>query len=118
MKNKAVFLDRDGTINEQMGYINHVSRFIMLPNAAEAIYLLNKNEIPVFAVSNQSGLARGYFPESLIKDVHRKMEECPFSGCWRGGMSDLQIAAIAILGVVFLIIAGMPVAFSLSSGAY
>ena len=69
----AVFLDRDGTINEQMGYINHISRFVMLPRAAAAIRLLNAQGIPVVVVSNQSGLARGYFPESLIQEVHAKM---------------------------------------------
>jgi D-glycero-D-manno-heptose 1,7-bisphosphate phosphatase len=69
----AVFLDRDGTINEQMGYINHITRFVMLPRAAAAIRLLNEQGIPVVVVSNQSGLARGYFPESLIAEVHAKM---------------------------------------------
>ena len=69
----AVFLDRDGTINEQMGYINHISRFVMLPRAAAGIRLLNAQGIPVVVVSNQSGLARGYFPESLIQEVHAKM---------------------------------------------
>lgn len=69
----AVFLDRDGTINEQMGYINHISRFVMLPRAAAAIRLLNEQGIPVVVVSNQSGLARGYFPERLIGEVHAKM---------------------------------------------
>lgn len=69
----AVFLDRDGTINEQMGYINHISRFVMLPQAAAGIRLLNEQGIPVVVVSNQSGLARGYFPESLIGEVHAKM---------------------------------------------
>jgi len=71
----AVFLDRDGTINEQMGYINHISRFVMLPRVAAAIRLLNDQGIPVVVVSNQSGLARGYFPESLIGEVHAKMTE-------------------------------------------
>ena len=69
----AVFLDRDGTINEQMGYINHISRFIMLPRAASAIRLLNEQEVPVVVISNQSGLARGYFPEILLEEVHVKM---------------------------------------------
>ena len=73
-KNKpAVFLDRDGTINEQMGYINHISRFHILPGAAEAIARLNRLEVPVVVVSNQSGLARGYFPEELLVAVHEKM---------------------------------------------
>ncbi len=71
----AVFLDRDGTINEQMGYINHVSRFQLLPGVAEAIKRLNENNIPVIVVTNQSGLARGYFPESLLTEVHYRMAD-------------------------------------------
>lgn len=69
----AVFLDRDGTINEQMGYINHETRFRLLPRVAAAIRLLNEKKIPAVVVSNQSGLARGYFPESLLSKVHDKM---------------------------------------------
>lgn len=69
----GVLLDRDGTINEQMGYINHVSRFVMLPDAASAIKKLNARGVPVAVVTNQSGLARGYFPEELLDQVHDKM---------------------------------------------
>ncbi len=71
----GVFLDRDGTINEQMGYINHISRFHMLPRSAAAIRLLNDNHVPVVIISNQSGLARGYFPEELLDSVHEKMRQ-------------------------------------------
>ncbi|WP_319547750.1 D-glycero-beta-D-manno-heptose 1,7-bisphosphate 7-phosphatase [Desulfogranum marinum] len=71
----AVFLDRDGTINEQMGYINHISRFQLLPGIGEAIRRLNELHIPVIVVTNQSGLARGYFPASLLDEVHQKMEK-------------------------------------------
>ena len=71
----AVFLDRDGTINEQMGYINHISRFHLLPGVAAAIRELNENRIPVVVVTNQSGLARGYFPEELLAAVHERMKE-------------------------------------------
>jgi len=69
----AVFLDRDGTLNEQMGYINHISRFHLLPGAAESIKTLNDLNIPVVVVTNQSGLARGYFPLELLEMVHEKM---------------------------------------------
>lgn len=69
----AVFLDRDGTINEQMGYINHMCRFRLLPGVAEAIRTLNEHGLPVVVVTNQSGLARGYFPESLLDEVHQEM---------------------------------------------
>jgi D-glycero-D-manno-heptose 1,7-bisphosphate phosphatase len=75
MKRAAVFLDRDGTINEQMGYINHISRFHLLDGAAKAIRSLNEADIPVVVVTNQSGLARGYFPVELLEQVHLKMNE-------------------------------------------
>jgi len=74
-KQPAVFLDRDGTINEQMGYINHISRFVLLPGVGQAIRRLNERNIPVVVVTNQSGLARGYFPASLLDEVHKQMEE-------------------------------------------
>lgn len=70
----AVFLDRDGTMNEQMGYINHISRFHLLSGVAAAIRELNDHSIPVVVVTNQSGLARGYFPEELLLAVHEKMK--------------------------------------------
>lgn len=69
----AVFLDRDGTINEQMGYINHLDRFILLPGVGRAINRLNLAGLPAVVVSNQSGVARGYFPEELVGRVNRKM---------------------------------------------
>jgi histidinol-phosphate phosphatase family domain/HAD-superfamily hydrolase, subfamily IIIA len=69
----AVFLDRDGTMNEQMGYVNHLSRFCLLPGVGEAIRLLNEHDLPVVVVTNQSGLARGYFPASLLDAVHAEM---------------------------------------------
>ena len=69
----AVFLDRDGTINEQMGYINHISRFHLIPGAAKAIGLLNRHDYLVIVISNQSGIARGYFPLELVHEVHRHM---------------------------------------------
>ncbi len=72
-KKAAVFLDRDGTINEQMGYINHISRFVLLPDVGRAIRRLNEQGIPVVVVTNQSGLARGYFPDSLLDEVNSKM---------------------------------------------
>ncbi|MFC1534314.1 D-glycero-alpha-D-manno-heptose-1,7-bisphosphate 7-phosphatase [Thermodesulfobacteriota bacterium] len=75
MKRPAVFMDRDGTINEQMGYINHLSRFIILPGVPEAIRLLNENNFLAIIVSNQSGVARGYFPADLVEEVHAHLME-------------------------------------------
>jgi len=75
MSRPAVFLDRDGTINEQMGYINHPSRFVLLPRAAEAIRVLNESGFTSVVVSNQSGVARGYFPLELVHEVHGLMKK-------------------------------------------
>ena len=69
----AVFLDRDGTINEQVGYVNHLSRFYLLEGVTKAIKMLNDISIPVIVVTNQAGAARGYFPEDLVDRVHEKM---------------------------------------------
>ena len=73
MKKPAVFIDRDGTINEQMGYINHVSRFKILPRVPQAIRMLNRRGFLVLVVSNQSGVARGYYPLDLVETLHRLM---------------------------------------------
>jgi D-glycero-D-manno-heptose 1,7-bisphosphate phosphatase len=70
MSQPAVFLDRDGTINEEMGYINHLSRFKLLPQAVPAIRRLNAAGLKVVVVTNQSGAARGYFPASLVDEIH------------------------------------------------
>ena len=74
MANRAVFLDRDGTINEEVGYVNHIGRFWLLPRVGEAIRLLNQHEFKTVVVTNQSGAARGYFVETLIHEVHQKMK--------------------------------------------
>ncbi|MGM0426253.1 MAG: D-glycero-alpha-D-manno-heptose-1,7-bisphosphate 7-phosphatase [Thermodesulfobacteriota bacterium] len=74
MKQPAVFLDRDGTVNEQMGYINHISRFHLLPGVSEAIRRLNEHRYLVILVSNQSGVARGYFPIELVHEVHAQLK--------------------------------------------
>ncbi|HXR09807.1 MAG TPA: HAD-IIIA family hydrolase, partial [Candidatus Acidoferrales bacterium] len=80
---RAVFLDRDGTISEEMGYVNHVDRFQIFPYAAEAIRQLNQAEIPVIVITNQSGIARNIFPESLVYEVHKKMvAELAAGGAW------------------------------------
>jgi D-glycero-D-manno-heptose 1,7-bisphosphate phosphatase len=71
----AVFLDRDGTICEEVGYLNHISRLMIFPWAAAAIRRLNEAGVPVIVVTNQSGVARGLFSECLVQEVHRTMSE-------------------------------------------
>jgi D-glycero-D-manno-heptose 1,7-bisphosphate phosphatase len=80
MSSPAVFLDRDGTINEEMGYINHLSRFRVLPQAAPAIRRLNEAGLKVVVISNQSGLARGYFSLALLEEVNRQLERILAAG--------------------------------------
>jgi D-glycero-D-manno-heptose 1,7-bisphosphate phosphatase len=71
----AVFLDRDGTLAEEVGYLNHLSRFRMFPFAASAVRRLNEAGLPVIVITNQSGVGRGYFPESLVHEVHNLMAQ-------------------------------------------
>ena len=71
----AVFLDRDGTIAEEVGYLNHASRFRMFPFVAGAVRRLNEASLPVIIVTNQSGVGRGYFPESLVHTVNELMTQ-------------------------------------------
>src|SRR6266540_357682 len=73
MKRRAVFIDRDGTISEEVGYINHLSRFRLFPYAAAAIKDLNESNWLAIVVTNQAGVARGYFSEDTIQKVHTAM---------------------------------------------
>ncbi|MBU0516681.1 MAG: HAD family hydrolase [Proteobacteria bacterium] len=73
MADRAVFLDRDGTLNEQMGYINHPSRLVILPGVSRAVRRLNQAGFKVVVISNQSGVARGYFPEKLVDEVNQDL---------------------------------------------
>jgi D-glycero-D-manno-heptose 1,7-bisphosphate phosphatase len=75
MAYRTVFLDRDGTINEEVGFLDQVEKFKLLPRAGEAIRLLNRNDFKTIVITNQSGVARGYFPESLVLKVHQKMKD-------------------------------------------
>lgn len=71
----AFFLDRDGTVAEEVGYINHISRFRLYPWTAEAIRRINQAGYAAVVVTNQAGVARGYFPEELIGQVNARMIE-------------------------------------------
>ncbi|HYN84106.1 MAG TPA: HAD family hydrolase [Pyrinomonadaceae bacterium] len=69
----AVFIDRDGTISEEVGYVNHPSRFRVFPYAADAVRLLNDAGLLAVLVTNQAGVARGYFAEEMIGAVHERL---------------------------------------------
>ncbi|HPQ70711.1 MAG TPA: HAD family hydrolase [bacterium] len=75
MAKPAVFLDRDGTVTREVGYVNHVDRLELLPHSAAAIRRLNEAGVPVVLATNQAGAARGYFPFELIAKVHQRLNE-------------------------------------------
>jgi D-glycero-D-manno-heptose 1,7-bisphosphate phosphatase len=66
----AVFLDRDGTLNHDTGYVYRVADFHWLPGAVNAVRALNTHGYYVFIVTNQSGVARGLYDEAAIRDLH------------------------------------------------
>lgn len=73
--NKAVFLDRDGTVNEEVGYMTDLEKLRLIPGAGRAIRRLNDAGFKVVLVTNQSGVARGFFPEELVHEAHERIDE-------------------------------------------
>jgi D-glycero-D-manno-heptose 1,7-bisphosphate phosphatase len=71
----AIFLDRDGTINEEIGYMDRLEKLRLIPKAAEAIRLINASGMKTVVVTNQSGVARGIFNESLVAEIHARLAE-------------------------------------------
>jgi len=68
-----VFIDRDGTLTEEIGYVNHPRRLRLLPRSAEAIRRLNASGVAAVVVTNQAGIARGYFSEDVLHAVTAEM---------------------------------------------
>ena len=69
----AVFIDRDGTLIEEVGYLNHISRLRHLPRSAEAVRKINHSGMLAFLVTNQSGVARRIFDRDLVETVHEEI---------------------------------------------
>ncbi|MCK4665471.1 D-glycero-beta-D-manno-heptose 1,7-bisphosphate 7-phosphatase [Candidatus Dependentiae bacterium] len=72
-KRPAIFLDRDGTINEERGYINHPTRLILQPGAIEAVKLINDMGFLAIIITNQAGIARGYYTLDTLNKIHNKL---------------------------------------------
>lgn len=71
----AVFLDRDGVLIEDVHYLKNPEQVRLTPGAGPAVARLNAEGLPVVVVTNQSGVARGYFPEEAVAEAHRRLDE-------------------------------------------
>jgi D-glycero-D-manno-heptose 1,7-bisphosphate phosphatase len=72
---RAIFMDRDGTVSDEVGYVNHVSRLNVFPWSGRAIRAVNESPLLAVLVTNQAGVARGYFREEMIGRVHERLAE-------------------------------------------
>ena len=71
----VAFLDRDGVLNVDHGYVHRPERLEWVAGAPEAVRLLNEAGIPVIVITNQSGVARGYFGETDVQQFHAHVHE-------------------------------------------
>src|SRR5882724_7271646 len=69
----AVFMDRDGCLIEEVGYLNHPSRVRILPRSAAAVSRLNAAGIPALMATNQAGIARGYFSAETLAEINAEV---------------------------------------------
>jgi len=75
MGRRAIIMDRDGTLCEEVGYVNHVTRVRVPERSVQAVRIANQAGFQTVVVTNQAGVARGYFDEALILDVHDRVRE-------------------------------------------
>lgn len=70
----AVFVDRDGTINIDVDFLSSPEQITLIPRSADAIRELNRLDVPVIVITNQSGIARGLYTEQDLAGIHRSMD--------------------------------------------
>lgn len=87
--NKVIFLDRDGTINYDYGYVYEVDRFQIIPGAIEGMKILQDMGYKLIIVTNQSGIARGYYSEQSFMKIN----------CWM--LKELERFGIKIAKVYY-----------------
>ena len=71
----AVFIDRDGTLIEEVGYLDRLERLTFYPWSIDAVQLLNRAGFAVVVVTNQAGVARGFFDEAFVEEAHRFIDD-------------------------------------------
>ena len=72
---RAVFLDRDGTLIEESGYLDRLERLVFFPYSVDAVRVLNRAGFLVVIVTNQAGIARGIVKESFVAEAHRHIAD-------------------------------------------
>ena len=72
---KVIFLDRDGTLNEEVNYLHRKEDLVLLPGVPEALKAFKDQGYRLVVVTNQAGVARGYYTEDDVKELHRYMNE-------------------------------------------
>lgn len=72
---RAVFLDRDGTMVEEAGYLDRLERMVFFPYTVDAVRLLNRAGFAVIVATNQSGIARGLIDEAFVAEAHRHLSD-------------------------------------------
>jgi D,D-heptose 1,7-bisphosphate phosphatase len=72
-KKKAIFLDRDGVINEEVSYLSNPDAFEFIEGSIEALKILKQKNYLLIVITNQAGIARGFFSEQTLKVIHAKM---------------------------------------------
>jgi D-glycero-D-manno-heptose 1,7-bisphosphate phosphatase len=75
-----VFLDRDGTLIEEVGYLDRLDRIRVFPYSVDAVRLLNRAGLVVIVATNQAGIARGFFDEAFVEATHRSLADTLAAG--------------------------------------
>ncbi|MGV9199902.1 MAG: D-glycero-beta-D-manno-heptose 1,7-bisphosphate 7-phosphatase [Promethearchaeia archaeon] len=73
-ENRAIFLDRDGVLNKEVNYLSDPAEFEFLEGSIEALKMLKTKGYLLIVITNQSGIARGYFTVKTLNKIHEKME--------------------------------------------
>jgi D-glycero-D-manno-heptose 1,7-bisphosphate phosphatase len=71
---KAIFMDRDGTVSEEIGYMYHAGLYKPFPWTGQAVRRINESGFKAILITNQAGVERGYFPESTVHEVHAVLD--------------------------------------------
>ena len=72
---KVIFLDRDGTLNVEVNYLHRKEDLVLLPGVPEALKAFKDQGYKLVVITNQAGVARGYYTEEDVKELHRYMNE-------------------------------------------